>query len=103
MSLLMLRPGWQGDFHRILNPNSSKERRLQFKAGIPVDLKGRDLQAVAGDIDKALVHVRMDDKGRAKVVEPEEVARPVEKQDRPTSGGPVTTNTEAEPVGTKPE
>jgi hypothetical protein len=88
----MLRPGWQGSFHRILDHGSRKERRLEFKAGVPVELKGSELQAVADDIDKALVHVRLDEKGRAKIVEPEEVVVATAKQHQPKTTEPDRTS-----------
>lgn len=69
MRHLMLRPGRVGPFRRCVRDGDGKPKRaLVFEAGKPQEVKPRDLPVVAADIGKALVEVRLDDKGRPRPI-----------------------------------
>lgn len=66
---VMVAPTWPGAFTRVTkrSPSGEIQSKLVFQPRTPYTLSGDDLEAIRGDIGKALVIVEPDLKGRPRV------------------------------------
>ena len=66
---VMVSPEWPGAFTRVTkrSPSGEIQAKIVFQQRTPYELSGDDLEAIRGDIGKALVIVDPDPKGRPRV------------------------------------
>lgn len=87
MALVMLRGGWPGTFRRTVRDGKGRAvKQLVFELGQVVDLSKADMAAVAYDIGKALLPVRLDELGRPKVIDAPTAEEKAEEQPAAGSG-----------------
>ena len=71
MPTLMLKPGWTGGrFQRTVTIGKRRPKLLRFENNSPVEVSDDEYLALGDDIGVALFDVEVDDKGRARFVEP---------------------------------
>ena len=77
MPTLMLKPGWTGGrFQRTVTIGKRKPKLIQFVKLEPVAVSDDEYLALGEDIGVSLFDVEIDDKGRARFVEPAGAGKP---------------------------
>lgn len=77
MPEVMIRPNWpNGRFTRTVVGKKGKKRRIEFLKDQPVEVSDDEFLSLIPDIGAALFEVARDEKGRARLLEPQSAAAP---------------------------